>query len=73
MALQDTIDLFNKVNQDCEQTGELVIPFAKNYDIVDYYMHQMANLGMSQQDMIEFKTFLQSQPYLPMESFGINQ
>lgn len=73
MALDDTIALFNKINQDCERSGETVIPFAKNFDVVDYYMHQMADLGMSQADMDEFKAFLNTQPYLSMESFGENR
>lgn len=72
-SLDSTIALFNKVNKDCEASGESVVPFAKDPDIVEFYMTQMDNLDIfTPEQMAEFESFLKSQPFAPSESFGEN-
>lgn len=66
-TLQRTINLFTKVNKDCEQSGEQVVPFAQDADVVDFYMQQMDALDFSVEEMAEFESFLKSQPFRPQE------
>jgi len=73
-SLNRTITTFDRVNKDCAESGESVVPFAKDPDIVDYYMRQMDDLGIfTPEEIVEFESFLNSQPFAPSDSFGENQ
>lgn len=54
--LQNIINTFNKINHDCEQTGESVVPLTK--DNVDYYIEQMENIGYSDKAIQLFEQYL---------------
>lgn len=56
MSVPEIYHFFNKINQDCEKSGEQVVPIiAEN---VQYYMEQMSNLEFSVEEMIAFEKFL---------------
>lgn len=63
-----TVALFNKVNKDCAASGEQVVPFSSNSDCIEFYMEQMENLEVfTPSEMEEFRSYLESQPYMPLE------
>ena len=57
--LQDIIRLFNRVNSDCQSTGESVVPLTKSN--IDYYTDQMTNLNFDYLEIELFVNWLKTQ------------
>ena len=60
MSLQKTIDTFNRINKDCEEFGDQVVPFSSDPATISYYYDQMYHLEFLLEDIREFVNYLKS-------------
>jgi hypothetical protein len=55
-TLKSNIKMFNQVNSDCLETGELFVPMTE--ENVDFYVEQMENLEFNQDEIEEFRDWI---------------